>query len=76
MLCLELVEIAPRMMSSTPRRKGMGWASLYHVIPKSFSGLDIWDCFGHIIVHSISAFLAKERLGFCSTCWDPCGSVF
>ena len=32
------------MMSSTLRGKGMGWASLYHVISKSFLGLDTWDC--------------------------------
>ena len=38
-ICLELVETAPRMMSLTPRGKGMGWASLYHVFSKSLSGL-------------------------------------
>ena len=30
----------------------------------------------HIIVHSISALLVKERPRFCSTCWHPCGFVF
>ena len=45
MLGLELVETTPIMMSSNPRGMVMGCASLYHVFPKSFSGLDTWDCF-------------------------------
>ena len=63
MLCLELVETAPRMMSSTPRGKGMGWASLYHVIPKSFSGLDTRDCFGiSLYILSLHFWLWKARV--------------
>ena len=62
MLCLELVETTPRMMCSTPRGKGMGWASLYHVIPKSFSGLDTWDCFGiSLYILSLHFWLRKDQ---------------
>ena len=62
MLCLELVETAPRMMSSTPRGKGMGWASLYHVILKSFSGLDTWDCFDiSLYILSLHFWLRKDQ---------------
>jgi len=61
-LCLELVEKAPRMMSSTPRGKGMGWASLYHVIPKSFSGLDTRDCFGiSLYILPLHFWLRKDQ---------------
>ena len=42
--CLEFVETAPRMMSSTPRGKGMGLSCLYYVISKSFLWLDTRDC--------------------------------
>ena len=62
MLCLELVETAPRMMSSTPGGKGVGWASLYHVISKSFSGLDTWDCFGiSLYILSLHFWLRKDQ---------------
>ena len=53
----------------------MGLSCLYHVFSESFLGLDTWELFGTLL-YIISAFLAKERPGFCSTCWDPCGSVF
>ena len=49
-------------MSSTPRGKGMGWASLYHVIPKSFSGLDTRDCFGiSLYILSLHFWLRKDQ---------------
>ena len=60
MFCLELVEIAHRMMSSTPRDKGMGWASIYHVIPKSFS--DTRDFFGiSLYILSLHFWLRKDQ---------------
>ena len=62
MLCLELVETAPRMMSSTPRGKGIGLACLYYVISKSFSGLDTWDCFGiSLYILSLHFWLRKDQ---------------
>ena len=64
MLCLELVETAPRMMRSTPRGKGMGWASLYHVIPKSFSGLDSWEKLGTLLYIHFCIFGKGKTRGF------------
>ena len=62
MLCLELVETAPRMMSSTPRGKGMGWTSIYHVILKSFSGLGTRDFFGiSLYILSLHFWLRKDQ---------------
>ena len=52
-----IFETAPRMMSSTPRGKGMGWAS-----PKSFSGLDTRDCFGiSLYILSMHFWLRKDQ---------------
>ena len=62
MLCLELVETAPIMMSSTHGGKGIGWAGLYHVISKSFLGLDSWDCFGiSMYILSLHFWLRKDQ---------------
>ena len=60
---LELVETAPRMMSSTPRGMGRGQAGLYYVFSESFSGLDIWDCIG-LHCTFILQFWQRNRTGF------------
>ena len=51
----------------------MGWHGLYYVNFQSVGEVGLLGKAWHSIVHSISAFLAKERPGFCSTVWDPCG---
>ena len=49
-------------MSSTPRGKWIGLACLHHVIPKSFSGLDAWDCFGiSFYILSLHFWLRKDQ---------------
>ena len=60
---LDMVEIAPRMMSSTHRGMGMGYSCLYYVFSRKFSGLDIWDC---IALHCtfILQFWQRNRPGF------------
>ena len=56
MLCLELVETAPRMMSSTPRRKERGWDGLYDVISQSISVVGEVGLLGNILAHYCTYF--------------------
>ena len=59
MLSLELVETAPRRMSSTPRGKGRGWLAYIMYFLSHFQGLEGWTLEGEAIIVLFHLYLCN-----------------
>ena len=75
-LSLELVQTAPRKLSSTPRGKGRGWIAYIMYFLNHFQRLEGWTLVGEAllyIVHLLLQFKEKEGQGFADIIVDSCG---
>ena len=63
-ICLELVETAPRMMSLTPRGKGMGWLAYIMYFLSHFHGWTLGESFEASLYTLSLQFLQRKDQGF------------
>ncbi len=75
-LSLEVVETAPRIVSSTPRGKERGWLSYIMYFLNHFERLEGWTLEGEALLYILLVslqFEEKEGQGFADFIVDSCG---